>query len=179
MEDFRYKEDMDSYMTDGPGIIVDDEAGPAIARRISNIDAKMHRDPESFLSQLQVLGEAATEKVIALDDRENRIPTLTRAASKLIVEFFSNRYDFDTSFDPDTEAAIAADPEHAKLVEFASSRKSQLVKTGIMSKAMRPDEHAPDARDAVRRHRLELYLGRVLAFKRQATETTGSSSQAS
>lgn len=166
-------------MIDGPRIIIGDDAEPAIARRISNIDAKMHREPEAFLGHLQALGEEATERVITLEERDSRLPTATRAAGKLIVEFLSNRYDLDASFDAETEASIASNPEHAELIELASSKRSQLVKTGIMSKSMRPNEHAPDARDAVRRHRLELYLERILAFNRGAAEATSSTGQAS
>jgi hypothetical protein len=117
---------------------------------------------------LRLLGSRATEHVIGINNLEEQLPTLVRKPDKLITAFFEKRYDLLTSFDDDTEAAIARNGVQRMLIEDARNRRTQIVKTGVMMSEKRPHPEAYAARDALRRNRLKLYFVRVVAHNRLA-----------
>lgn len=148
-----------------PRIIVDPAADASIARRIATIDRAIDRKPEDFLSAITALGEQATASVIELGDMEQRVPTATRKPAELIKEFLGNRYDLNSEFDDATEAALASDETYRTMVRDLQSKKTISVKKGKMSTINRANPEADAARDALRRYRLQFYLGRVVARK--------------
>jgi len=150
-----------------PSIIVSENAPLGIRRRITDIDARIHKNPELFAMSLKLIGELATSQTVEIGDRGDSIRNLSRKPADLIIEFFRNRYDIDSDYDETTESSIAADPSYRQLVANMRSKTPERIQTGQMTSHIRPNLEAVPARDLVRRSRFGIYLGRVATYQNQ------------
>lgn len=153
---------------DRPHFIIDEAADEAVRDRLKVFERRINQKPELFHRELEFLGELATSGTIEYRETDERQVSLTRSAKQMISEFFTQRLDLDMTFDDATESALQDDEKHAKLLENVHNERAEYVKTGIMSSTTRPNERAIPAREALRRYRLEFYIGRVLASRPQS-----------
>jgi hypothetical protein len=152
---------------DQPHFIVDTTADESVRDRLHVLERRINEKPALFQSELKGLGELAIAGTINYSDTDERQVTLTRSAKEMISEFFTQRLDLEVSFDETTESALLADKKHSELLDDVTSKRAELIKTGIMSSNNRPNEKAIPAREKLRRYRLEFYIGRVLASQPQ------------
>ncbi len=146
-----------------PGIVVDSYADVNVAHRIQLIDRTIHEKPGEFLKEFVTLGVSSTEETSDFANHTS-VPSIETTPDQLIKEFFRNRNDFDSSYDAETEAAIASDSEVARLLQISRSTKSERVQRSMMESELRANPNANAARDAVRRARFGVYLTKVAEY---------------
>jgi hypothetical protein len=149
--------------TDLPKMIPYPGIDPSIERRLTMFDERIHKSPEEFLDAIKDLGDTMLAGTLDLSERDRRVPRAVRKPELLLAEYFENRYDLEHTFDDDTEQALGADEENASLIAVVQKERSVTVRTGITRSERRPNENAVPAREALRRHRLAFYVGRVSA----------------
>lgn len=161
-----------SHIDTAPSMIIEDFTDSAVERRIESIDRRIHTNPEEFKQELAKIGELAIQP-IELDKVDERVVRAARKAGALIEEFLGNRYDLDSSFDPDTEAALKQDPTFTELLDNQQKARNLHVQQSMMVSALRKNPLAEQARDAVRAYRLQFYVDRVAAYNAQAEQQPG------
>ncbi len=154
-----------------PHFIIDTTADDAVATRLRTLERRITRSPELFKNALDSLGELATAKTIEIDKLNERDVTLKRGEKDMLSEYFGQRYDLEMSFDEATESALSADTTHQKLLSEVRGKKANLIQRSKSKTPNPPNYAAIPAREALRRYRLEFYIGRV------AAKTTPSSSK--
>jgi hypothetical protein len=153
-----------------PQLLIDPTAEPNATKAIQSLDRRIFRHPEIYAQTLDSLGSTATSASVELHDVDeerglDQLGTKRLTPEKLILTFFSKRYDYDASFDPETEQALSQDPVHTDLQAAFRETRSLYKRKGVMGSYLAPNPEAPDARDAVRRHRLSFYISRVADWR--------------
>lgn len=144
---------MDNILESAPKIIVNDEAEAAVDDRIRFIDRNIHEFPDLFIKEFIKIGELVTEDSTDLSAVESTKNSTTTDPGQLILEYFKCRYDLDSTYDDATENAIDNDEAHQNFIKSVRRRNFQ-------------GQEAIRARDACRRSRFSIYLGRVLSHEK-------------
>jgi hypothetical protein len=149
-----------------PRFIIDERATDThVVRRLRLLERRINNNPVEFQSALEALGEAATQSALSLSELEKRESTLKSEPEELLTEHFSQRHDYEISYDNATEKSLKADSAHEKLMQTQSSKRTIRIK----GKAYANPE-AISATNAVRRNRMKMYIGRTVAW--QARDNT-------
>lgn len=144
-----------------PGMIIDEDPQSS---RLMAMDAEIHRTPIVFIIALATLGEEATAQTRAINKAADGTIPLSPSPADMIQEYFSRRYDRIHEFDTATEQAIA------ETLPNATGHDSYVVHTGKIKSITVTDPNSESNRDANRRHRLETYMQRVLAYERREAQ---------
>ena len=139
---------MDKILESTPKIIIDIDIDKAVADRIQFIDKNIHENTFTFIKEAIKIGELSLENNVELYDLEPTNNNVECDPKQLIIEYFKHRYDLESSYDTSTEKAIQNDTSHQNFIQNVRLRNFQ-------------GEEAIKARDAIRRSRFSIYLGRV------------------
>ena len=141
-----------------PLIIVDSDTDPTVAMRIESFNNSIHQNPDSFIKALNALDIESTDPTLSVSEQIILPRTISTDISRQIIDFFIERDDLNSSYDEVTEKLIKSDEFHQKLLANVRATKESPVRVGHENLI------AVEARDAVRRSRLRLYLGQVVSF---------------
>ena len=139
---------IDKILESTPRIIIDIDVDKAVADRIRFIDKNIHEKTFTFIKEAIKIGELSLENNVELYDLEPTNNNVERDPNQLVIEYFKYRYDLKSSYDASTEKAIQDDMSHQNFLQNVRHRNYQ-------------GEEAIKARDAIRRSRFSIYLGRV------------------
>lgn len=158
-----------------PLMQIDPTTDESVTRRIRLLERSIHRHPDRFIAAMETLGSNATAGTIQIQNTESRETTLKRDPSQQLLEFFTNRYDLAIEFDNETERAIVKDAAHVDLLRKQQTVRAQRRQQPAKKGAALPEP--PEAyliRDALRRQRLIVFIGRVSSFKTEHESTLSS-----
>lgn len=150
-------------------MILDGITDATIVRRITMLDEKIHAAPQEFQRTIESVGGMLLSQTIEVQEIAGRVPRAVRKPEELLKEYFTNRYDLDHDFDPDTEQAIKDDPYHAELLNKVKARTVIPVKSRRPGNERYPNEQTLSARDELRLFRLRTYVGRVVSANEIST----------
>jgi hypothetical protein len=157
-----------------PHFVIDATADEEVSVRLRTLERRINENPAEFSSVLTALGDAATKDTIEIDKRNKRQITLKKDPADMLKEYFAQRFDLEMTFDDATEAMLDKDSEYLSLLEDLHHKTSDQMRKGKMGSFIRPNADAPAAREKLRRHRLQFYIGQVVT-----AQTTNSSNRTS
>jgi hypothetical protein len=143
----------------------DSEALARISRLVS-LQQSIARRPGVYLAAIMELEEDATAETLSLHDDAVDTRAATSDPKKRIKEFFEKRDDKELMFDDDSEEAIYGSEDFRKLAQAAREKTATSVKSG-KDRIHKDHPEAREASNAVRRHILKTFIGRVVLFDSQ------------
>jgi len=158
-----------------PEFVVFPDAEETARRRALLLEGYIDEAPAEYMAALKSLGQLASAESIELESRESNQSADLTETEFAINEYFTKRYDYEVSYDPSTEQALAENEEHRKRLKAHMETHSQRVKMGIMKSAQRANPEAETARNAMRYSRLAFFIGRVATWNEQQKQSAAAS----
>jgi hypothetical protein len=154
-----------------PKILLAEIGSPVVRRRVAVIDRHIKAQPQVFTEALATHQDAILAEGRELSTSGETIRHFGSSPTALLTEYFSNNFDKEVVFDDDTEDAIAADPQHRELLRAVREARTEMVRKSAMATQLRENLQAPGFRDAARVNRLSLYIGQVINYQEEQSQS--------
>lgn len=164
---------MSEYISEQPRLFTgnkedfeaDSEAAARVHRLVS-LEGRIFRRPEVYQKAFTDLGPEATAETLDIHADEVETRDAVVDPKKIIKEYFAKRDDQEILFDPASDDAIFGSEQFKELSAEARKKTATSMKSG-RDTVRRDHPEAREASNAVRRHILGEFIGRVVTYEAQ------------